>query len=202
MGGEFYNYSFLLDKLSDEKGPIIWEWGQGLADIDEFDYKILSELAKDARIPTKTIANNLKSTIIKVNYRIKKMEEKLFSPKYVKNKEFKIYTIYVDWPKIGYRWFHLQISMSDYNKKNHILNYLRKNPYLIRYFKFINLDMDLHFTFLLHNMEQLRNIIEDITTIFPDSINDYHFYSTFNVYKHKMLVPEILKIKNPLNREV
>ena len=80
--------------------------------------------------------------------------------------------------------------------------YLRKNPNTIRSFKFLNLDMDLHFTFLLHNMEQLRNIIEDITTKFPDLINDYHFYSTFKIYKHIFLVPELIKMKNPLNREI
>ncbi len=202
MRGEFFHYSFLTDNHSHIKPSILWEWGAGLVDIDELDYKILSALAKDSRTPTKTIANLLDSTIIKVNYRIKKMENKLFPAAQRKKTDFTIYTIGVDWSKIGYRWFHLQISMSDYNKRNHILNYLRKNPYLIRYFKFINLDMDLHFTFLLQNMEQLRNIIEDITTKFPDSINDYHFYSTFQVFKHTFLVPEILKIKNPMNKEV
>jgi Lrp/AsnC family transcriptional regulator for asnA, asnC and gidA len=202
LRGEFYNYSFLLDDKSNKNVSLIWEWGHGLANFDEFDYKILSELAKNARTPTKTIANNLNSTIIKVNYRIKKIENKLLPLKYRKNTGFTIYTTNVDWAKIGYRWFHLQISMSDYNKKNLILGYLRKNPNIIRYFKFINLDMDLHFTFLLHNMEELRNIIEDLTTKFPDSINDYHFYSTFNVFKHTFLIPELLKIKNPLNREV
>jgi hypothetical protein len=135
-----------------------------------------------------------------INYRIKKLENKLLPDIYRKNGT-NIYTINVDWYKIGYRWFHLQISMKDYSKKNHIINYLRKNPYLIRTFKFLNLDMDLHFTFLLQNMEQLRNIIEDITTQFPDSINDYHFYSTFKIYKHNFLIPELINTKNPLNRE-
>jgi len=199
--GEFFNYSFLLDENSDKNESVKWEWGSGLADIDEFDYKILSELSKDARIPTKKIANNINSTITKVSYRIKKMEDKLF-PQIYRKTGFNIYTINVDWFKIGYRWFHLQISMRDYSKKNLIIKYLRKNPYLIRSFKFLNLDMDFHFTFLLHNMEQLRNIIEDITAKFPDSINDYHFYSTFKIYKHTFLVPELLKTKNPLNREI
>jgi len=201
MRGEFFNYSFLLNEDNNKNRSIIWEWGVGLVDIDEIDYKILSELAKNARTPTKTIANTLNSTIIKVNYRIKKIENKLYPPSFRKT-GFSMYTINVDWSKIGYRWFHLQISMSDYNKRNLVLNYLRNNPNLIRYFKFVNLDMDLHFTFLLRNMEQLRNIIEDITTKFPDSINDYQFYSTFNVYKHTFFVPELLKTKNPLNREI
>jgi len=190
--GEFFNYAFLLDDGSEKIESFHWEWGAGLVDIDDIDFKILSELSKDARIPTKNIADNINSTIAIVNYRIKKLKKIITYT----------HTINVDWAKIGYRWFHLQISLSDYSKKNQIIGYLRNNPYLIRTFKFLNLDMDLHFTFLLHNMEQLRNIIEDITTKFPDSINDYHFYSTFKIYKHIFLVPELIKMKNPLNREI
>ncbi len=50
-------------------------------------------------------------------------------------------------------------------------------------------------------MEQLRNIIEGITTNFPDSINDYHFYSTYKVYKFNFMVPKLLKNRNPLYKE-
>lgn len=202
MRGEFFHFSFLLDGTRNKFTSINWEWGAGLVNLDEFDFKILTELAKNTRTPTKTIANTLHSTVTKVNNRIKKIENKLYPPIDRKRTGSTIYTINVDWAKLGYRWFHLQISMSDYSKKNLILNYLRNNPYLIRYFKFINLDMDLHFTFLLENMEQLRNIIEDITTKFPDCINDYHFYSTFQVYKHTFFVPGLLKVKNPLNKEI
>jgi len=190
--GEFFNYAFLLGQDSNNINSFNWEWGEGLVDIDNIDFKILSELSKDARIPTKQIANNINSTVSIVNYRLNKLRKmtKFFG------------TINVDWAKIGYRWFHLQISLSDYKKKNNIINHLRKNPNLIRTFKFLNLDMDLHFTFLLHNMEDLRNIVEEITTKFPNSINDYHFYSTFKIYKHIFLIPELIKTKNPLNREI
>jgi DNA-binding Lrp family transcriptional regulator len=199
--GEFFDYSFLLDKNIDKNDSVKWVWGIGLVNIDDFDYKILSELSNNARIRTKEIANKLNSSESKVSYRIKKLEKKLW-PKIYRGIESNIYTINVDWSKLGYRWFHLQINLIDYSKKNQIVDYLRKNPYLIRSFKFLNLDMDLHFTFLLHNMEQIRNIIEDITTRFPDSINDYHFYSTYKIYKYDLLVPELLKIKNPFNREI
>jgi len=140
----------------------------------------------------KDIADNVNSTVNKVNYRLKKLN---------KERSSGTYTINVDWEKIGYRWFHLQIGLRDYRKKKQIAEYMGKNPNLIRSFKFLNLNMDLHFTFLLNNMEQLRRIVEDITAKFPDSINDYHFYSTFKIYKHHYMIPEILEIKNPLNKE-
>jgi len=189
---EFYNYSFLVDHPVKKTNIITWRWGQyPQATIDDLDFKILVELSKDARIPTKTIANKLHSNVSTVNNRIKKLE---------KQQTIAQYSINVDWQKIGYRWFHLQISLRDYSNKNQIINYMRKNPYLIRRFKFLELDMDLHFTLLLQNMEQLRNVIEDLSTNFPGSINDYMYYSTFKIYKYNFMVPELLTVKNPLNR--
>ncbi len=139
----------------------------------------------------KNIANNINSTESIVNYRMKKLEKKLGYR----------YTINIDWLKIGYRWFHLQINLRDYTRKDDIINYLNQNQNLIRRFKFLNLDLDLHFTFLLNNMEQLRDIIENITNKFPDTVNDYHFYSTYKIYKYQLFIPELLNIKNPISRE-
>ena len=63
-----------------------------------------------------------------------------------------------------------------------------------------DLNMDFHFTLLLENMEQLRNVIEDLSTHFPGSITDYVYYSTFKIYKHHLMIPKLLAIKNPFNR--
>ena len=156
---EFYNYSFLLEPPVKKINTLTWRWGYPQICIDDLDFKILLELSKDTRTPTKTIAKNVNTTASSVSYRIKKLEKQQIIAQY---------TVNVDWPKIGYKWFHLQISLRDYNKKNQILNHIRNNPYLIRRLKFLDLGMDLHFTFLLQNMEQLRNIIEDISTRFPN----------------------------------
>jgi len=188
---EFYNYSFLVDPPAKKINTLMWSWGHPFISIDELDFKILSEISKNTRMPTKNIAKKLHTTTSMVSYRIQKFE---------KQRVIGQYTVNVDWSKIGYRWFHLQISLRDYSKKNQIVNHLRNNPYLIRRFKFLDLGMDLHFTFLLHSMEQLRSIVEDISTKFPNSINDYVYYSTFKIYKYSIMIPEILKVKNPLNR--
>lgn len=188
---EFYDYTFLLDKTINKTQIINWIWGQNLLCIDDLDFKILLQLAKDSRMSIKNIANNVNSAISTVNYRINQLEKQMIIAQYSVN---------VNWSKIGYRLFHLQISLRDYSKKNQIINHMRNNPNLIRIFKFLNIDVDLHFTLLLQNMQQLRNIIEDISTRFPNSINDYIFYSTFKVYKYNFMIPELLKIKEPLNR--
>jgi len=165
---EFYDYTFLLDETIIKKQIINWIWGQSLLCIDDLDFKILLQLSKNSRMPIKNIANNLNSAISTVNYRINQLEKQMIIAQYSVN---------INWTKIGYRQFHLQISLRDYSKKNQII-----------------------FTLLLQNMQQLRNIIEDISTRFPNSINDYIFYSTFKVYKYNFMIPELLKMKDPLNR--
>jgi len=114
--GEYYNYCFLLNETVNKTEPFRWGWGQGLEKIDEIDFKILQELSKDSRISTKKIANNINSTVSSVSYRTKKLINKgiIFG-----------YTINIDWSIIGYRWFHLQISLRDYSKKNQIINHIR-----------------------------------------------------------------------------
>jgi len=189
---EYFNYRFLLNEKINKTEPDRWGWGEGLEIIDEIDFKILKELSKDSRIPTIELANKINSTVSSVNYRIKKLIQKGI---------ISSYTINVDWAKIGYRWFHLQIKLWDYSKKDQIINHLRKNPNLIRYLKHLIIGVDLHFTFLLHNMEELRKIIEEITTKFPDSINDYYFYSTYKVYKLNFIIPKLLKNRNPIYQE-
>jgi len=189
---EYYNFCFLLNETINTSEPFQWGWGEGIEKIDETDFKILKELSKDSRISTVELANKINSTVSSVNYRIKKLIQKdiIFS-----------YTVNIDWSKIGYRWFHLQIKLWDYSKKDKIVTHLRKNPNLIRYLKHLIIGVDLHFTFLLHNMEELRKIIEDITTKFPDSINDYSFYSTYKVYKFDFMTPKLLKNRNPIYQE-
>jgi len=148
-------------------------------------------LSKDSRTPTKEIANNLRSTVSIVNYRIKKL---------INLGVILAYTINVDWSQIGYRWFHLRINLGDYEQKNPIKEHIRKNPHLIRILKGIIHNVDIHCTFLLNNIEQLRNITEDITMNFPNAISNYQFYSTYNLYKHHFMVPKLLKTSGSFNR--
>jgi DNA-binding Lrp family transcriptional regulator len=191
IGTEFYPYSFLLENTQKKELDIKWLWGQELITIDRLDLKILGKLSKNARIQTKKIANELKISVNTVNSRIKKMENKRIIEKY---------TINIDWSKLGYRWYNLEINLSNYNKKGQIIDFMSQHPNLISRFNFLNLDMDLHFNLLLKNMQQLREIIEDISNNFPNSINDYHFYSTYKIYKYNFMIPEILYYKNPINR--
>jgi DNA-binding Lrp family transcriptional regulator len=186
-----YNYPFLLNEKENKIEPKHFAWGNPLVSIKELDFNILKELAKDSRIPTKKIANKLNSTVSIINYRIKKM---------ISQGVITGYTINVDWLKIGYRWFHLQIGLSDYNKRSEIVKYIQQNPYLIYVMKGLLYMVDIHCTFLLKNVEQLRKIIESITSKFPESIANYQFYSTYKIHKFDYMVPKLLNVKSPANK--
>jgi DNA-binding Lrp family transcriptional regulator len=188
--GEHYNCSFLINSKENVTQPFIWHWGNTtLADIDELEYAILKELANDARKPTKQIANNINSTVSIVNNRIQKL---------IKTGVIMQFTTNIHWSKLGYDWYHLQIYLNDYDKKPYILNLIRKSPYLIRIFKGLYHDIDIHSTFLFQQQNQLRDLIERITENFPQEIANYQFYRTFKIFKHEYMVPKLLKTKNPL----
>jgi DNA-binding Lrp family transcriptional regulator len=189
--GEYYNYPFLLnDKINTVKSTG-GGWGANLVSISDLDFRILTILSKDSRIPTKEIANKLNSTVSIINYRIKKL---------IKQNIIISYTINVNWPNIGYRWFHLRIKLSDYEKKNEVIKHIRKNPHLIRILKGLVQNTDIHCTFLLKDVEQLRAITEEISSLFPNIITNYQFYSTYNLYKHHYMIPKLIFTKSPFNR--
>jgi DNA-binding Lrp family transcriptional regulator len=188
--GEHYNYPFLMDDEKNITKPFIWHWGTLIpSEIDELDYFILKELADDARKQTKKIADDVNSRVSVVSNRINKL---------IKTGVIMQFTINVDWSKLGFNWYHLQIYLNDYNKKSQILNFIRKSPYLIRIFKGLYLNFDIHCTFLFQQQKQLRSLIEEITERFPNEIANYQFYRTFKILKHEYMVPKLLKLKNPL----
>jgi len=190
--GEIHNFPFLIDEHINKTEPKFWGWGRDdVVSIDNMDYKILNELSKDSRIPTKLIANNLNSTVTTINQRIKKLVQK---------KVIGGYTINVDWSKIGYRYFHIQISLSDYSKKNQIIKYLRDNPYLYMIFKALGYNIDIHCTFCLKNVEQLRSIIEDVTSKYPDVIKNCDFFSTYKIHKYNYMIPKLLTRVSPFKK--
>lgn len=189
--GELYNYAFLLDENKNTIKPYGGGWGASLVSIEELDFKILTELSNDSRMPTKELANKMKSTVGIIDYHIKKL---------IKQRVIETYTINVDWPRIGYRWFHLKINLSEYDKKNQILRFIRENPYIIRILKGLLQKDDIHCTYLLKNAEQLRKITEEISSKFPKIITNYQFYNTYNLHKHHHMVPKLLKSRNLYNR--
>ena len=171
-----YKKFFLLDEEPDKKGDrIIWlkSSSDKKVEIDSLDKKILELLAPNSRITTIEIAQKLKSTVTTINSRIKKL---------VNTSVIVHYSINIDWPKIGYEWYKVDIVLKDPEKMQQIVDHIENNPNL--YYRFASLGyVDLELVFALNNANQLHQIMEDLSSKFPNTIRNYKYFSTIKTNK-------------------
>jgi len=173
-----YNKIFLLDEKTDKKDDrilFVSSSDDRNAEIDSLDKKILDLLAPNSRITTIEIAQKLKSTVNTINSRIKKL---------VKTGVIQRYTINIDWPKIGYQWFKADIILRDPEKIQQIADFIENNPNLLYKISSIGY-VDLELMFILNNANQLHQIMEDLSSKFPNTIENYKYFSTTKTHKYE-----------------
>jgi DNA-binding Lrp family transcriptional regulator len=181
---EVFLYDFLLSdsqrqipKIKSKKSTSIW------SPIDKFDDQdifILKELCENPRVKIIEIAKELKVSANIVKYRIKKLidSEVIFG-----------FSADIDWLKIGYKYYTLEVILYDYKQKNKILNYLKTNPCFIKIFKSYGHGVDIKCDIMQYNIDQLRDTIENITNNFPNSIKNIDYYNTYKINKVYYLPP-------------
>lgn len=179
----WYALSFLLDEKDErrERVPPVDE--RTLPDtledfkpvkIDELDFKILEILALDARISTTEIAKKLHSTVTIIHHRIKKLME---------SRVIEGFGVTLDLGKLGYRFYHVNINLKKLAKRYQIIDYIRNNPHLYCIEKTIGHAADLELEFYLKNVEHLHQIMEDLSSRFPDSIKNFNYFSYLEIHK-------------------
>ena len=178
-----YKLSFLLNDKGNEQSNriILKKYDEGIRlELDELDYKILRILNKNARMPTIEIADKLKTTSITITNRINKL---------MKSGIILAFRVNIDYPKIGYKWYKADIVLKDTGKAPEIIKFIEKNPNLIVTLKSIGYS-DLELAFCLENVNQLHQIIGDLSKKFPDSIINYTYFSVTKTHKYQWL-PDI-----------
>lgn len=172
----WYKFTFLLDDKGDKKEERIgWTMcsNDKKIDIDNLDKKILESLVLNSRIPTLEIAQKLNSTVTTINSRIQKLE---------KNGIILDYSVYIDWSKIDYYWYKVDIVLKDPKKIPQIIDYVKNNPNFLQRLASLGY-VDLELVFLLNNASQLYQIMEDLSLKFPDSIRNYKYFCTVTIHK-------------------
>jgi Lrp/AsnC family transcriptional regulator for asnA, asnC and gidA len=175
-----YRNSFLLEeynKLEREKYAITA--GGKKVNIDEKDFKILKILSKNSRIPTLDIAKNLKISVDTVNNKVKKM---------IKMDIIQGYRVEVDFLKLGYQFFKVNINLNDYKERGKIINYIKNNPHLVMIDKSIGY-YDLELNFWITDLNNFHKIMDDLTQSFPLSIKNYTYVHNAKLYK-LLYIPE------------
>lgn len=171
-----FRESFLLDeydKLDREQSQLIS--GGKIVETDELDKKILRLLSYNARMQISEIAKKIDSTIDTVKSRIDKLN---------KNEVILAYRVNIDYTKLGYQFFKVNIDLNDYKERGRMINYIKYNPHLVMIDKAIGY-YDLELNFWVKNLVQFHDIMDDMTINFPNAIRNYEY--VHDPIKYKMI---------------
>lgn len=169
-----YRYSFLLDDLNKvDRNKFEITGGGKLVNYDDIDMKILRFLADNSRIETIKIAKKLGITSKTIQKRIKRL----------KNLNVILgYRIQIDYSKLDYVYYKLDIDLNDYSKKNSLISYIKYNPHLIFIDKTTGM-ADVELEFYVKNLQHILEIINDIIDSFPNLVKKYHYFYIKKIYK-------------------
>lgn len=131
------------------------------AKLDNTDFKILSLLNQDSRKTLVDISAKTNLTPNGVNNRIKAL---------VKNNIIRGYTIFLDWKKLGYEWFAIQIKFNKYDEDadNQIKEFFINHKKVVFYYKYVGGSWDYDVGVLVQNSNELRDFINEYRKKFSD----------------------------------
>ena len=169
-----YRHSYLLNNIArDERTKFEITGGGKPVEIDEMDFRILRIMAPNARIPLTELANDLNSTVTKVNYRIKKLQ---------KSGVIQGFRADIDFSKLGYQFFKADIFLKDYRQRQNIINYVKTNPALIRIDQSVGVS-DLELEFHVKTLQDFHEIMQDIINKYPEAIKNYKYVYASKLHK-------------------
>jgi len=176
-------FSFLLDESDEErksrKSYDLMSKGK-IIHIDKTDLNILKQIIVNARMPTVEIAKNLDSTPTVINYRINKL---------IKSGVIIGFKTNINFSKIGYRLFKVDINLKDHRILDKIIEYVMINPNLFEVIKSVGYS-DVELVYILKNVKDLHEIIADISKKFPDKIKNYTYFVVVKSHKWEFLPEE------------
>ncbi len=179
---DVFKKSYLLPEKQDEEGRKLFEihCGGTPATIDELDYKLLNELADNARAPLIELAEKLGCSSQSVNYRIKNL---------VKSGVIKAFRVEIDLTKLDLQRFKVDLYLKDHKMKKPICDFLNKKPYL----EYMNYGIgwaDLGPEFVVEDFEGLYSILDGIKQKFPNAIKKQSFFIVEKIHKLRCM-PEL-----------
>lgn len=143
-------------------------------EIEDVDRAILERISLNSRKPLIEIAEELHTSSTTIANRIKKLENM---------KVINGYRINIDYLKLGYQLFNIHFNLKNYNKLHHVINFAKKNPYLISASEVID-HCDLSLNYHIENFNELHKIIKEIYNEFPNDVKNHMTFSYPEIYKH------------------
>jgi len=146
-------------------------------DIDEVDYKLLDEIAINARTSLIDLTEKLNCSSQAVNYRLKNL---------IKNGVINAFRVNIDLSKLGLQHYKLEIYLKDHQQRNAIWNYIKEKPFCDT----LNVAVgwsDLEFEIIVENVQKLGQVIDEIDSKFPNAIKKQSFWIFDKVHKERWL---------------
>jgi len=177
--------SFLLEEIesSSEREFYSTDCRGEPVPIDEIDYRILDELALNARLPLLDLAKKLNCSSQTISYRIKNLMQKEI---------IQAFRISINPEKLGLQGCAVDLYLKDQTMRTQILEYLKQKPKIYD-IMVMNIGWaDLLFQNYINNINELSQLMEEIETKFPDSIRRYDYWMNQIVHKERWL-PKMTK---------
>lgn len=177
-----YKKSYLLLDEYNESNREIYQMNCGgkSVEIDEIDYKLLNELAVNARAPLIELAEKLGCSSQTIGYRINNL---------MKSGVIRCFRVNLDLSQLGLQHFKVDIYLKDHKLKKTVFDYLKDKPYL----EYMNLTIgwaDLEPEFVVKNFDELLKILDEINSKFSGAIKKQAFFITEKLYKIRCM-PEL-----------
>ncbi len=175
---EGYKKSYLLGEPKKSENKMYETICDGTTvTIDEIDYKILDELAINARIPLIELAEKIGISSQTINYRIKNLI----------NKEIiQAFRVNIDRLKLGLQLFKVDIFLKEYKQRKNIIKYLDDRGYL----ECLNVATgwsDIEPEIVVEDMDKLIKLMEEINNKFPNVIRKLDYWIMTEVHKERWL---------------
>jgi len=135
--------------------------GKNKLKLDKTDYKILSLLNQDSRKTLVEISTKTNLTPNGVNNRIKRLTE---------NNVIVGYTISIDWKKLDYEWFAIQIKLNKHEEEieKEIKKFFISHKRVVFYYKYLGGSWDFDIGVLVQNSNELREFINEYRKKFSE----------------------------------
>jgi len=150
------------------------------AEIDNLDYQLLNELAINARCPLIELADKFGCSSQSITYRIKNL---------LKKDIIKAFRVNIDYAKLGLQHHKVDIYLKEHRQRNAIIDFMKRKSYL----QCLNVAIgwaDIELEFVIRDINEIDNIIDEINSKFPNSIRKHSFWIAEKVHKERWL-PEL-----------
>ena len=147
------------------------------------DLELLNKLSVNARASLVELSKACGMTVPAIKYKLRQLEKKGVIVGYKAE---------IDFRKIGYSFFKVDLVLEDYSIVPQLAEYLRMNPNVI--FRDVTIGgSDFEFDCELGSVQELYQLIEDLKQKFPKKVREYSYYKAIGDYQYNYFPRSILE---------